>query len=77
MTKHDFMQCLGGVDRLLIRAKYHSDQLEGTLHTAAMEFGAQGSLSLTRTKVQYFPTSWIKDKTDDNRQFQLTGWTIP
>jgi len=50
VTKHQFMQCLGKMERLLIRAKYHSDQLEGTLHTAAMEFGAEGSLSLTRTK---------------------------
>ena len=34
----------------MFRAKYHSDQLEGTLHTAAMEVGAFGSLSQTRTK---------------------------
>ena len=50
VSKHEFMQCLGRLERLLIRAKYHSDQLEGTLHTAAMEFGAEASLSLTRTR---------------------------
>jgi laminin alpha 1/2 len=47
--KHEFMRCLGSLRRLLIRAKYHSDQLEGTLLTAAMEFGAEGSLSAVRT----------------------------
>ncbi|XP_023330340.1 laminin subunit alpha-1 [Eurytemora carolleeae] len=50
VSKHEFMRCLGDLEHLLIRAKYHSDQLEGTLHTAAMQFGAQASLSLTRTK---------------------------
>ncbi len=28
VTKAEFMQCLGSLERLLIRAKYHSDQLE-------------------------------------------------
>ena len=28
----------------MFRAKYHSDQLEGTLHTAAMEMGVAASL---------------------------------
>ena len=50
MSKHQFMQCIGSMERLLFRAKYHSDQLEGSLHTAAMEFGSEGSLVLTRTR---------------------------
>ena len=50
VTKHQFMQCIGNMERLMFRAKYHSDQLEGTLHTAAMEFGVSGSLALTRTR---------------------------
>ena len=37
------------IHRFLIRAKYHTDQLEGTLHTAALEFGSQQSLNLRKT----------------------------
>ncbi len=28
--KQDFMKILGSLERILIRAKYHTDQLEGT-----------------------------------------------
>ena len=31
VSKHEFMRCLGNLEHLLIRAKYHSDQLEGNL----------------------------------------------
>ena len=31
VSKHEFMRCLGNLEHLLIRAKYHSDQLEGNI----------------------------------------------
>ena len=49
VTKGEFMQVIGQIRRFLIRAKYHTDQLESTLYTAAMEFGSQESLSLKKT----------------------------
>ena len=30
VKKREFMQVLGGLSRLMLRAKYHTDQLEGT-----------------------------------------------
>ena len=30
VRKRDFMQVLGGLNRMMLRAKYHTDQLEGT-----------------------------------------------
>eukprot|EP00094_Tigriopus_californicus_P001836 TCALIF_01772-PA protein Name:"Similar to Lama1 Laminin subunit alpha-1 (Mus musculus)" AED:0.11 eAED:0.12 QI:0/0.86/0.58/1/0.95/0.95/24/1780/2877 len=47
--KDDFMKVLGGLQRLLVRAKFHTDQLEGTLHTAALEIGSQKSSNLRKT----------------------------
>lgn len=49
VTKVEFMQVIESISRLLVRAKYHTDQLEGTLHTASMEFGSQNSLNLRKT----------------------------
>ena len=49
VTKTEFMQVLGNMERLLVRAKYHTDQLEGSLHTAVMEFGSVKSLNLKKT----------------------------
>lgn len=43
------MQVINNIQRFLIRGKYHTDQLECTLHTASMEFGTEQSLNLRKT----------------------------
>eukprot|EP00095_Tigriopus_kingsejongensis_P006097 maker-scaffold691_size110934-snap-gene-0.29 protein:Tk06097 transcript:maker-scaffold691_size110934-snap-gene-0.29-mRNA-1 annotation:"laminin subunit alpha-1-like" len=60
--KEDFMKVMGGLERFLVRAKFHTDQLEGTnkkaqypkrlthrLHTASLEIGSQKSSKLQKT----------------------------
>nr|XP_040569600.1 laminin subunit alpha-1-like isoform X1 [Lepeophtheirus salmonis] len=49
VSKVEFMKVLGSMARMLFRSKYHTDQLEGTLHTAEIEFGSERSVSLKKT----------------------------
>ncbi|XP_037085132.1 laminin subunit alpha-2-like isoform X2 [Pollicipes pollicipes] len=49
VTRRQLMRVLGSMDRLLVRAKYHSDQIEGGLHDFVLKIASESSVSSERT----------------------------
>uniref|UniRef100_T1J8M8 Uncharacterized protein n=1 Tax=Strigamia maritima TaxID=126957 RepID=T1J8M8_STRMM len=50
VSHDDFMKILYNIDRMLIRAKYHTDQIEGSLMSVFMEVGSTNSIGIRKLK---------------------------
>lgn len=43
VTRHEFFTVLNNISRLMVRAKFHTDQIGGRLYQAALEYGSERS----------------------------------
>ncbi|XP_064107459.1 laminin subunit alpha lam-3-like isoform X1 [Macrobrachium nipponense] len=52
VTRQEMMQILSSMETLMIRARYHSVQIEGILHNVALEYGGEGTATLVTGAVE-------------------------
>ncbi|KAK3888300.1 hypothetical protein Pcinc_007633, partial [Petrolisthes cinctipes] len=52
VTRREMMEIMSSLETLMIRARYHTVQIEGVLHSVVLEYGAEGRATLVTGAVE-------------------------